>query len=291
MKAALMKAAVPVSLMLSAALAGAPALAEDKAATPGPDTVMATVNGTPYTLDLFRVFYTERMQQTGGQNTPAFQEQAFNEFLSMVVAAQQAQKQELDKNHEVQTALELQRLMILSNAALQTVAKDTVPTEDDLKQAYEQFKEQAKRTEYKARHILVDSKEKAEALIKKLDKAKGKGFEKLAKENSTGPTAEKGGDLGWFDARQMVKPFSDAISTMKPGTYTKEPVQTQFGWHVILLEDTRTAEPPSFDEAKPTLEAMVKRQKVADALSTWRKDAKVDLNNEVVKLKEEPQKD
>jgi peptidyl-prolyl cis-trans isomerase C len=78
---------------------------------------------------------------------------------------------------------------------------------------------------------------------------------------------------------------------MKPGTYTKEPVQTQFGWHVILLEDTRTAEPPSFDEAKPTLEAMVKRQKVADALSTWRKDAKVDLNNDVVKLKEEPKKD
>jgi peptidyl-prolyl cis-trans isomerase C len=207
--------------------------------------------------------------------------------LSLVVAAQEGEKRDLATNPDVQTALELQRLMILSNAALQSIANDAPPTDDELKEAYEKFKEQAQRAEYKARHILVDDQAKAEALIKQLDENKGEGFDKLAKENSLGPTAEKGGDLGWFDARQMVKPFADAVGTLEPGSYTEQPVQTQFGWHVILLEDTRTAEPPTFEEAKPTLEAAVKRQKVADALNKLRQEAKVDLNQDVVKLKED----
>jgi peptidyl-prolyl cis-trans isomerase C len=120
-----------------------------------------------------------------------------------------------------------------------------------------------------------------------VSKKKAKNFEQLAKENSLGPTADKGGDLGWFDARQMVKPFSDAVAKLKPGEWTEEPVQTQFGWHVILLEDTRDAEPPSLEDAKPSLEAAVKRQKVAAKLAEMRNEAMVELNEDVVKLKEE----
>jgi peptidyl-prolyl cis-trans isomerase C len=286
-----MRPTLPLSLILTALITAVPGslLAQDEAAGAAPtaDTNIASVNGKDYSLDLFRVFFTQRLQETNAQNSPAFQEQAFNEFLSLVVAAQEGEKRDLATNPDVQTALELQRLMILSNAALQSIANDAPPTDDELKQAYEKFKEQAQRAEYKARHILVDDQAKAEALIKQLDDNKGEGFDKLAKENSLGPTAEKGGDLGWFDARQMVKPFADAVGTLEPGSYTKQPVQTQFGWHVILLEETRTAEPPTFEEAKPTLEAAVKRQKVADALNKLRQEAKVDLNQDVVKLKED----
>ncbi|ESQ15579.1 MAG: hypothetical protein N838_00370 [Thiohalocapsa sp. PB-PSB1] len=281
-------------LMLTALIAIAPALALAQEADAGADITadaaqdisIATVNNKNYQLDLFRLFFIQRQQETKSQNTPAFQEQTFNEFLSLIVAAQEGEKRNLAENADVQTALELQRLMILSNAALQSIAKDNPPTEDELKQAYEKFKEQAQRTEYKARHILVDEQAKAEALIKQLDDSEGKNFDTLARENSSGPTAEKGGDLGWFDARNMVKPFADAVAGLEPGSYTEKPVQTQFGWHVILLEETRNAEPLSYEEAKPRLEAVVKRNKVANILNEMREEAQVELNEDIVKLKQ-----
>jgi peptidyl-prolyl cis-trans isomerase C len=275
-----------LGVALAAVLGSAalPALAQDAAADP--NTLIATVNGEPYKLDLFRVFYAQRLQQAGGENTPELQERAFNEFMGLVVAAQDAQKRNLAERSDVQAAMELQRLMVLSTATVQAITAETAVSDDELKQAYEQFKEQAQRTEYKARHILVDEQKKAEDLIKQVNKKKAKNFEDLAKENSLGPTAEKGGDLGWFDARQMVKPFADALADLKPGEWTKQPVQTQFGWHVILLEETRDAEPPSFEDAKPTLDAAVKRQKVAEKLAELRNNAMVDLNEDVVKVKE-----
>ena len=278
-----------VAAGLVAAALAAPAPAQEQPT--GDDTLIATINGEPYKLDLFRLFYAQRLQQAGVENSPEFQEQAFNEFMNLVVSAQEGEKRKLSDRPDVQSALELERMMVLSTAALQAIGADTEVTDDELKQAYEQFKEQAKRTEYKARHILVDDKEKAEEIAKQVTKKKGKNFEELAKDNSTGPTAEKGGDLGWFDARQMVKPFADAVAKLEPGEWTEEPVQTQFGWHVILLEETRDAEPPSFEDAKPGLEAALKRQRVAEKLAEMRNGAKVELNEDVVKLKEDAAKE
>jgi peptidyl-prolyl cis-trans isomerase C len=273
--------------LLAAALGAggftATALAQDGDA----ETNIATVNGQTYPLDLFRIFFAQRLQQTNAQNSPEFQERAFNEFLNLVVASQAAEKRQLADNEEVKLALELQRMTVLSTAELQAIAQETEVTDKELEEAYEALKEQSKRTEYKARHILVDDEDKAKELAKKVKKSKAKDFEKLAKENSLGPTADKGGDLGWFDARTMVKPFADAIATLEPGQWTEEPIQTQFGWHVILLEETRDAAPPSLEEAKPALEAAVKRQKVGQALNELRANAMVDLNEDVVKLKEE----
>jgi peptidyl-prolyl cis-trans isomerase C len=278
-----------LALSLTALLSAPPMLVAEEAEAPAQDanTLIATVNEKPYQLDIFRAFYNERLTQSRSQNTPEFQEQVFNEFLNLIVAAQEAEKRDLGDNREVKAAIELQRLMVLSSAVLQQIGAEAEITDAELEEAYEQFKERAKRTEYKARHILVDDKAKAEEIIVKLDKADGKGFEDLAKENSLGPTAEKGGDLGWFDARQMVKPFSDAVAKLEPGSYTDKPVQTQFGWHVILLEETRDAEPPSMEEAKPTLEAALRRQKIAEALADMRAAAKIELNTDVVKLKED----
>jgi peptidyl-prolyl cis-trans isomerase C len=281
----LLRPALVIAAGLCVALPAAPTLAQEAEA--GDGTLIATINGKPYTLDLFRVFYSQRLQQANTQNSPEFQERAFNEFMNLVVAAQDADKRKLGELTDVQTALELQRMMVLSSAALQSIAAETEVTDEELEQAYEQFKEQAKRTEYKARHILVDDQEKAKELAKKVSKSKGKKFEELAKESSLGPTADKGGDLGWFDAGQMVKPFADALATLEPGQWTEEPIQTQFGWHVILLEETRDAEPPSMEDAKPGLEAAIKRQKVAAKLAEMRNQAMVELNEDVVKLKED----
>lgn len=278
---------IPATLLT--AVLGTPACAQQANGQPEDDTIIATINGQPYTLDLFRGFYGERMQETGGQDSPQLQEQVFNEFLNLVVAAQEGEARDLEQSEAVQTALELQRMMVLSNAALQVLAGEADPSEDELKAAYDRFVAQSQRTEYKARHILVDDKDKAQELIAELDANGGEGFEALAEEHSLGPTAESGGDLGWFDSRRMVKPFADAVAEMEAGRYSKQPVQTQFGWHVILLEDTRAAEPPSFEEAKPQIEAQVRRQKVAEALAEMRREATVELNEDVVKLKAEPE--
>jgi peptidyl-prolyl cis-trans isomerase C len=275
-----------IAFLVGALLAAGTCLAEDakSPATPVLDgnANIAVVNGKPYSLDLFRIFYIERMQETQGKNDSDFQQQAFNEFMSMIVAAQEADKRKLDERPDVTTAMQLQRLKVMSNAALASMAEDLKITDDELKKAYDEVKKGATRTEYKARHILVKDEATAKKLIKQLDK--GADFGELAKKNSEGPTGKNGGELDWFDSGQMVKPFSDAVAAMKPGTYSKEPVQTQFGWHIINLQESRTAEPPSFEDSKPQLKALVQRQKLGGEIAKLRDSAMVELNEEVVKV-------
>jgi peptidyl-prolyl cis-trans isomerase C len=268
-----------ITLILCACLAGGAAVAEDAAPVAG-DTVIATVNGTPYSVDLFRLFYLERLQQNRGENTPELQEQSFNEFMSLVVASQEAGRRTLEDDPEVAVALDLQRMKILSNAALAAMADEIVLTDEQLQKAYDEAVASATRTEYKARHILVNEEEQAKSLIAELDG--GANFGDLARKHSLGPTGKNGGELDWFDASQMVTPFAEAVSAMDVGTYSKTPVQTQFGWHVIELQDSRKAEPPTFEEAKPQLVGLLKRQALAQQLAEMRDGAMVELNEDVV---------
>jgi peptidyl-prolyl cis-trans isomerase C len=283
-----------IALILAALLSAGNCLAEEAkeaAAAPPADANIATVNGIPYSLDLFRMFYMDRIQETQHENDQAFQQQAFNEFMSLVVASQEGDRRKLADEPGVATALELQRLKVLSNAALASMAREIEVSDDELAKAYEQVKKQAARTEYKARHILVKDEDEAKKLIKELDKKAD--FAELAKKHSLGPTGKSGGELEWFDQSQMVQPFAEAVAAMKPGTYSKEPVQTQFGWHIINLQETRTAEPPKLEDVKPQLTAMVQRQKLGERLAEMRDKAMVELNEEVVQVKprEEPQAD
>lgn len=269
-----------VALVLGAGVAAAD---PQQALMDDPNTVIVTVNGVAYPLDVFRVFYQERMQ--GNENTPELQERAFNEFLNLIVASQQAERDNLQNERDVLAALELRRMMILSAAALQQFGERAEPSEEQIRAAYDALVAGASRTEYRARHILVEEEEKAKDLIKQLQRRRGRNFVELAEKNSTGPTAEKGGDLGWFDARQMVQPFAEAVSQLEVGAFTTEPVQTQFGWHVILLEETREAEPPPFEEVKPQITISLQRQMVVERLGDLREAAQVDLNESVVKLR------
>jgi peptidyl-prolyl cis-trans isomerase C len=203
-------------LLICALLVAGAATAQDAEEPITGDVVIATVNGTPYSLDLFRLFYLERLQQSQGENSAAFQEQAFNEFMSLVVASQEAAKRQLEQDPEVAVAVELQRMKILSNAALASMGNELEPTEEELKKAYDEVKENASRTEYKARHILVKEEDEAKKLIEELEG--GADFGDLARKHSLGPTGKNGGELDWFDANQMVAPFSEAVAAMEVGS-------------------------------------------------------------------------
>jgi len=247
------------------------------------DILIATVNGKPYSAELFRTFLTQRLQATQAKDTPEFQAQVLDDFMASVVAAQEAEKRKLGERDDVKAALELRRLEVLSNAALQAMAQDEKVTDAEITKAYDEFVANTDRIQYKARHILVKTKDAAENVIKQL--GKGADFGKLARDSSIAPNAKNGGELGWVNANQLPKPLSDALSKLKAGSYAKEPVMTQFGWHVVELEDSRTAEPPSLDALKPQVTEVLKRRKAMAKLIKLRSNAMVEFNPDIVKTK------
>jgi peptidyl-prolyl cis-trans isomerase C len=274
------------ALLSSGALAAEEKPDEKAAATVSGDTTVATINGEAIPLEMFRMYYADRLRQPNAKNTPELQNQAFNELINLVATAQDAESKGLDKEDSVRYFLALQRLQVLSRASLQNAAKAIQPTEEELKKAYEERVSKDKRTEYKARHILVKTEDQAKELITKLDG--GADFAELAKEKSLGPTGKEGGELGWFGPGQMVPPFTEAVAAMKPGNHSSKPVQTQFGWHVILLEDSRESDPPSLDEVKDELTAVIQRETLAKYVASLRESATVDLNSDLIKMSEPP---
>jgi peptidyl-prolyl cis-trans isomerase C len=234
-------AALSASLMTATAPVSA---AEDKAA----DDVVATVNGQPITKQVLMVY----AQQRGGDHSESIDQQALiNEVVTRELLYQKAIANGLDKDPEVAAALENDTHTLLANVVIQDLLQSKQPTDAELKAAYDAHIKTMGKTEYKARHILVKTEDEAKDVIAQLDK--GADFAALAKDKSIGPSGKEGGDLGWFSPDNMVKPFSDAAAALKVGDYSKTPVHTQFGWHVIKLEDTRPVSPPSFDDLKGQL--------------------------------------
>ncbi|MCB1556793.1 MAG: peptidyl-prolyl cis-trans isomerase [Alphaproteobacteria bacterium] len=160
-------------------------------------------------------------------------------------------------------------------------------SDDKLKESYDSLIASLPPVEEtRARHILVPDEEKARALIESLNE--GADFEDLAKENSTGPSGPNGGDLGYFSKDQMVPEFADAAFSLPVGAYSKDPIQTQFGWHVIKVEDRRVRPAPSFESLKPQLEAQLRQQALNDLVEAWQTDANVqtfDINGEAILAK------
>jgi peptidyl-prolyl cis-trans isomerase C len=148
------------------------------------------------------------------------------------------------------------------------------PTDAELHAEYDSAVAAMDKNEYHARHILVADKDQADQVVKKLKG--GAKFEDLAKSQSIDGSKTNGGDLGWFTLARMVKPFGDAVKGLKKGEYTQQPVQTQFGWHVIKLEDTRDVTPPPFDQVKSQLTNAVIRKKLQAYVDQLKKDAKIE---------------
>ncbi|MDI1232639.1 MAG: peptidylprolyl isomerase, partial [Methylobacter sp.] len=175
---------------------------------------------------------------------------------------------------------------LLTQANLQNFIKANPVTDAEVKAEYDSKIAAEKGTEFKARHILVKTEAEAKKLITEL--GKGADFAKLANKNSLdAKESQNGGDLGWFSAAQMVVPFSEAVAALEKGKYTKEPVKTQFGFHVILKEDSRPVTPPPLEAVKEQLTPFLQRKKVQDMIETLRKQAKVEI---LVPLTEEQPK-
>lgn len=240
--------------ILAALLAAAPlaVLAQDK----GADTVVATVDGTPITLGEMIVMKQAAAQdpQMAEMGDAALYEIMLDQLIQQTAVAAAGQE-----SAGVRAQLEIQRRNTLAAAAIAAVAK-AQPTDPEIQAAYDGLFAQAEpMTEYSAAHILVDSEEKAREIKVELDG--GADFGTLAEQNSTGPSGPNKGDLGWFSADQMVAPFADAVKAMEKGQIS-DPVQTEFGWHVIQLNDTRMRDVPPLEQVRDQIGQMVLRDKV-----------------------------
>lgn len=217
------------------------------AAKTGQETVIAEVNGYKITEDDLQRYIRSRNLPAGGAS-PQQRTALIEELINRAVIYQDAVALGVDKTPGIKAAIEFQRINIIAATMINRSSDRFAVSETEMKKEYEARKGELGGKELKARHILVTTEKSAKDIIAKLDK--GGDFAKLAGKHSTGPSAVNGGDLGWFKTDQMVKEFSAAASKLKEGSYTKKAVKTQFGWHIILLEDRRSIEAPSYETVK-----------------------------------------
>jgi peptidyl-prolyl cis-trans isomerase C len=207
-------------------------------------------------------------QQPASQATAEQIEQVRSQLTDIYLLSNQPRAAELKNAPRLKAQLELQTRAMVAQAVATDFISRNQATEDELKALYEEQMGSAPPMEFKARHILVESQGEANDLIAQL--ADGADFIELAKEKSTGPSGPSGGDLGWFPPDRMVPAFSQAVQALENGAYTQEPVQTQFGWHVILREDSRESVPPPFESVRDSLKQQVEGQKLQEYIESLR---------------------
>lgn len=257
---------VLASIFFAAATFGNSATADSSA-------VLATVNGT----DITQWTLTRYARQRGLPPEAAKGKQRnalIEELINRELIYQNAIEIGVDKTPAIQAELQHQRINIIASSILNRSSDRFLVSDEALKNEYENRKGELGGKEFKARHILLEKEADAKAVIVELNK--GADFVKLAGKKSTGPSAVDGGDLGWFQTSQMVKEFSDAAAKLKKGSYTTAPVKTQFGWHVILLEDSRSVNPPKFEEIKEQIRVGLQGKLIESYIGGLRKTAKIE---------------
>lgn len=236
---------------------------------------VATINGTPISREFFE-FYVKGI--SGGKSpndlTAEQRELALDNLVRAQLVAQRAEQDGLLKEKETADMLELSRLNVLQQTASERYLKSRKPTEEELHAEYELQIAGLPHQEYHARHILVATETFARKLIEQLDK--GANFADLAKRESMDSSKDNGGDLGWFTADRMVKPFASAVMALKPGEYTRTPIQTQYGWHVIRLDDTRPLTAPTYESVRQRLVQIVEQKKFRAYTDDLMKNAKIE---------------
>ena len=238
------------------------------------EDAIAEVNGVYIAKTTLADLEKEIAERSHGQKFP--QEKLIDELVQRELLLQDANKKQLGNTAEVLAQLESAKRTLLTAADVQNFIKSNPVTDAEIKAEYDAKVAGENGTEYKARHILVKTEDEAKKIIAELDK--GGDFAKIANKVSLdGKDTQNGGDLGWFVASQMVAPFSEAVVKLEKGQYTKTPVQTQFGWHVILREDSRAQTPPPLDSVKEQLLPYLQRKKVQDYIEGLRKSAKVEI--------------
>ena len=270
------KKLIPVILastaLLSACDKGADTASNQQpAVTVSKEDAVAAVNGVYISKASLAMLESEITQRNKGQSLP--KKQLIEELIQRELLVQDAKQKQLDQSAEFLGRLETIKNSLLSQASVQNYLKSNPITDALLKSEYDKNIASAG-VEYKARHILVKTEEEAKTIIAEL--VKGTDFAELAKTKSTGPSGPKGGDLGWFADGQMVAPFSKAVVELENNKFTTAPVETQFGWHVILREDSRSQTPPPFESIKEQIRPMLQRKKMKEFFDSLRQQAKIE---------------
>jgi peptidyl-prolyl cis-trans isomerase C len=215
------------------------------------------------------------LSSQGQPDTDERKQAVKEELVNREVLAQAAQKRGLDKNPDIAAQMEMAKQAVLVRALFDEEVKKNPITDAMLQQQYEQFKGSMGSNEYKVRHILVDKEDDAKAIIADLNK--GGDFAKIAKEKSKDPgSKDNGGDLDWGPSARYVKPFADAVSTMQKGQTTATPVKTDFGYHVIRLDDVRPLQVPPFTELKEQFRQRAQQQQIQKLVLDLRQKAKIE---------------
>ena len=262
-----------LSLAFSAAAWGQ--AAESKAATGSKDGVSraATVNGKP--IPLSRLDFVMKQRSAQGQpDNEQSRKMILDNLITQEVVAQEARRKGVEKGADVATQMELVRQQVLAQALIQEYLKAHPVKDEEMLAEYNKLKATRGDKEYKARHILVDKDSEANDIIAQLNK--GAKFEDLAKQSKDPGSKDKGGDLDWSLPSTFVKPFAEALAKLEKGKYTETPVQTQFGWHVIKLDDVRAIEFPPYETVKSQLQSRLQEQEIHKYVTELRSKAKVE---------------
>lgn len=218
---------------------------------------------------------TQQVIRSGRQVTPEMQGQLKDEVIAREIFAQEAKARQLDTTEDYKTQLDLAAQSILIRELFADFQKKSPVTDEEAKAEYDRFAGANSGKEYKSRHILVEKEDQAKDIIAKLKK--GAKFEDLAKKLSKDPgSGSKGGDLDWANPSNFVKEFTEALIALNKGKFTETPVKSQFGYHVIRLDDTREAQLPKFEDVKPQIMQQLQQQKMSKFQETLRAKAKIE---------------
>ncbi|MCG5516415.1 MULTISPECIES: peptidylprolyl isomerase [unclassified Ectothiorhodospira] len=243
-----------------------------------PANAMAVVNEVPITEQDLTEFLQLRQMSGHQQGNPQSPEAALDEMVNMELLRQEALEKGLDEDPEVRRQLERTRTNLLVNTLVERYLEEQDFSETELRAEYDRQIAALDAREYRARHILVDSEEEARVLIEALDQ--GDAFTDLAREHSQDTSAEAGGDLGWFQLDMMVPEFSEALASLEVGEYSQTPVESQFGWHVILHEENREMELPTFESTRDRLEQILATEALQGYVDELREQATIEIHEE-----------
>ena len=237
-----------------------------------PTKAVANINGVVITQDTLDSY----LAVIGRSRPDAISaNEALDDLIITELAFQQAKKDGIADREEVKKQINEAIKKVILTTWTREKSENMKVSDEDLKAAYdENMKEQAT-SEFKARHILVKTEDEANAILKELEG--GADFEKLAKDKSTGPSGPNGGDLGWFKPGTMVPPFAKAVEAMEKGSVSKAAVKTNFGWHIIKLEDKRDAKLPSFESMKPQIKPLLAQKKMIEYIESLRSSADIKI--------------
>ncbi|MBT8131677.1 MAG: peptidylprolyl isomerase [Gammaproteobacteria bacterium] len=227
-----------------------------------------TVNGTAIDSSVLNFYIRSRTNRPAAEATDEQRATLLDELSDIYLLTTQKVADEIRKDPTVAAQLELQQRGVIAQAIATRFFTNTTISDEEISAEYAEQQALAPPLQFKARHILVATQGEANDLVGRLKD--GADFAELAKSSSTGPSGPNGGDLGWFSPNQMVKPFSDAVATLEDGAYTTTPVQTQFGWHVILREESREAEAPPLDTVKNEIRQVLQQRKFQEYLEGLR---------------------